>query len=69
MVGDATLEVGRRIRELRERRGMTHREFRAKTGADAHSIERGEFSPTVDKLQRVADALDVPICSFFPDKL
>lgn len=63
-----TLEVGGRIREIRERRELSQRALAELSGLSANAIsriERGESSPTVSTLHRLATALSVPITEFF----
>jgi transcriptional regulator with XRE-family HTH domain len=52
--------LGRKIRELREQRKMTLRQLAANAGMNhtyMHRIEKGEMSPTLRTLQRIANAL------------
>ncbi len=61
-------EVGRRIREIREQRGLALRALAEQCGLSINAIsriERDESSPTVSSLHRLAGALGVPITSFF----
>lgn len=61
-------QVGRRIRDIRELHGLSLKALaeRSKLSINAISrIERGENSPTVTTLHRLAAALDVPITDFF----
>lgn len=53
-------EVGRRIRRIRFRKGMTLKEVASASNLSAthiSEIERGNASPTIGALQRIADAL------------
>jgi XRE family transcriptional regulator, regulator of sulfur utilization len=57
-------EVGRRVRELRERRGLSLSELarRAAVGkATLSGLESGTRNPTLETLQAVAAALDLPL--------
>jgi XRE family transcriptional regulator, regulator of sulfur utilization len=61
---DGAGEVGRRVRELRERRGMSLSELarRAALGkATLSGLEAGTRNPTLDTLHSVAAALDLPL--------
>jgi transcriptional regulator with XRE-family HTH domain len=61
-------EVGRRIREIREARGLSLKALAERCGLSLNAIsriERGESSPTVASLHRLAAALDVPVTDFF----
>ena len=61
-------DVGTRIREIREAKGYSLRTLAERSGLSLNAIsriERGENSPTVSSLQRLATALAVPINEFF----
>jgi transcriptional regulator with XRE-family HTH domain len=67
---DATgaLELGQRIREVRQKKGMTLRE--AAVAADVSEsflsqVERGLANPSVASLRRIADAMHERVASFF----
>lgn len=56
--------LARRIRALRERRGLTQEDFAARCGISvsfASLLERGERSPSYETLLQVASALDLPL--------
>lgn len=59
------VEFGRRVKKLREERGMTQLQFAAvleKTGSWVSQVERGIQPVTrIDTLQTLADALNVPV--------
>jgi transcriptional regulator with XRE-family HTH domain len=61
-------DVGVKLRELRERRGVTLRELAARSGI-SHSaismIERGKISPSIETLACVLDALGTNLAGFF----
>lgn len=62
--------VGVRIRGLRQRKGLSLRELAEASGMSSNAIsliERGENSPTVASLRRLAKGLGVPIAAFFQD--
>ena len=64
----AIFQVGPRIRAIRERRGLSLRSLAKQSGLSVNAIsliERGENSPTVSSLHRLATALEVPITDFF----
>ncbi len=68
MAESIKMDIGSRMRELREQRGFTQRDLAKRSGLSANAvsrIERGENSPTVSSLHQLAAALDVPIVSFF----
>lgn len=61
-------DVGVRIRELRDARGLSLRALAENCGLSVNAIsriERGESSPTVSSLHRLALGLNVPITDFF----
>lgn len=61
-------DVGARLRELREQRGLSLRALAERCQVSANTvslIERGVSSPSVDTLQRLATGLSVPITAFF----
>lgn len=56
--------LARRIRALRERRGLTQEDFAARCGISvsfASLLERGERSPSYETLLQVAAALELPL--------
>jgi transcriptional regulator with XRE-family HTH domain len=62
------LELGVRIRALRERRGLSLRVVAERAGVSesfVSQIERGVASPSVASLRALADALGESIASFF----
>jgi transcriptional regulator with XRE-family HTH domain len=65
---DEQAGVGMRLLELRRARGLSLRALSAASGLSLNAIariERGESSPTVASLQRLAAALEVPLVEFF----
>ncbi len=63
-----SINVGVRLRELRETRSMSMRTLATRSGLSANAlsmIERGRTSPSVSTLYKLADALGVPITEFF----
>ncbi|MFC1547796.1 helix-turn-helix domain-containing protein [Candidatus Neomarinimicrobiota bacterium] len=63
--------VGHIIRELRKQRGLSLRTLADHCGLSINAIsriERGENSPTVLSLHRLATALDVPITVLFSEE-
>ncbi len=56
--------LGNKIKALRTEQGLSQRKFALMIDTyHAHigQIERGQISPTVDLLCRIADGLDVPV--------
>ncbi|HBX67840.1 MAG TPA: cupin [Chloroflexi bacterium] len=63
-----SVDVGLRLRELRQERGMSMRALARESGLSANAlsmIERGRTSPSVSTLYKLADAMGVPITAFF----
>jgi len=66
--GIKTMDVGGRLRELRQERGMSMRALARESGLSTNAlsmIERGRTSPSVSTLYKIAEALKVPITAFF----
>ncbi len=69
-----SVNVGGRLRVMREERGLSIRALARASGISANAlsmIERGKSSPSVSTLYKVTDALGVPITSLFrtePDR-
>jgi transcriptional regulator with XRE-family HTH domain len=64
------LELGRRIRTLRERRGLSLRAVSESAGVSESflsQVERGVASPSVASLRGIAEALQESIASFFAE--
>jgi len=64
----ATIDVGSRLRQLRQERGKSMRALARDSGLSTNAlsmIERGRTSPSVSTLYKIAEALDVPITAFF----
>jgi transcriptional regulator with XRE-family HTH domain len=65
-----TLEeaIGRQVRHLRTKLGLSGAEFAAAAGISASmlsKIETGQISASLQTLQAIATALNVPIASLF----
>ncbi len=63
-----SIDVGVRLRQLREERGHSIRELARQSGLSANAlslIERGRSSPSVSTLYKISEALAVDITSFF----
>lgn len=64
----ASVDVGVRLRQLREQRGLSIRALARQSGLSANAlslIERGRSSPSVSTLYKVAAAMGEPITTFF----
>jgi transcriptional regulator with XRE-family HTH domain len=65
---DVVIALGKRIRQLRMRTGLSQEKMAARAGLDRTyyaGIERGERNPSVKQLAKIATALDVPIGALF----
>lgn len=63
-----TIDVGARLRELRQERKMSMRALARASGLSTNAlsmIERSRTSPSVSTLYKLAEALGVPITAFF----
>ena len=63
-----SVNIGERLRELREARNISMRALATKSGLSANAlsmIERGRASPSVSTLYKLAEALGISITSFF----
>ncbi|MCL4559428.1 MAG: helix-turn-helix domain-containing protein [Chloroflexi bacterium] len=63
-----SIDVGMRLRSLREERGVSMRALARRSGLSANAlsmIERGLTSPSVSTLHKLSNALEVPITAFF----
>ncbi|WP_372623536.1 helix-turn-helix domain-containing protein [Falsiroseomonas sp.] len=68
--GQALAGIGRRLRDLRRRRSLTLQALSEESGVSTgmlSQMERGVSAPSIRTLQRVAEALEVPIGWFFSD--
>jgi transcriptional regulator with XRE-family HTH domain len=66
-----SVNVGERLRALREERGISMRSLARLSGLSANAlsmIERGLTSPSVSTLTKLANAMEVPICAFFREE-
>jgi transcriptional regulator with XRE-family HTH domain len=67
-----SVDVGSRLRQLREEQHSSMRGLAIKSGLSANAlsmIERGKTSPSVSTLYKLSDALGVPITEFFNQQL
>ena len=63
-----TMDVGHRLRELRNERTLSMRALARLSGLSTNAlsmIERGKTSPSVSTLYKLSEALEVPITAFF----
>lgn len=67
---DTLSQISEKIRELRTDRGITLKEMSAVTGLSISflsQVERGTSSLAIQSLEKIAEALDVPISEFFSE--
>ena len=68
VIDETTINVGRRIRSLRKQRNLSQQALADASGLSRNTLsllERGQTSPTVSTLKRLAISLDVEIDSFY----
>jgi len=67
-IKEQTMDVGGRLRELRQERDLSMRSLARLSGLSTNAlsmIERGRTSPSVSTLYKLSEALEVPITAFF----
>jgi len=67
-----SVDVGKRLHQLRETRQVSMRALAQKSGLSANAlsmIERGKSSPSVSTLYRLSDALGIPVTDFFSPEM
>jgi transcriptional regulator with XRE-family HTH domain len=65
------MEVGRRLRELRESRNLSQGDIETRTGllrCYTSRVENGHTVPSIETIEKYAIALGIPLFAFFPDK-
>ncbi|WP_085811416.1 helix-turn-helix domain-containing protein [Sphingomonas sp. TZW2008] len=68
---DVRQRLGMNVRRLRKAKGLAQEKFALEFGMDrtyVSGIERGTRNPTITVVQRLADALDVPVAELFAEK-
>ena len=71
MIDEKEPQVGMRLRSMRDQQGLSLRALAERCGLSINAIsqiERGENSPTVSTLHRLATALNVQITDFFQEE-
>lgn len=66
----ASVNIGERLRTLREERDLSIRALGRLSGLSANAlsvIERGLSSPSVSTLYKIATALEIPVTAFFEE--
>lgn len=62
------MSIGRNVRRIRKEKGFSIMDLKEKTGLSKSTIsdlENDKSSPTIDTLQKIADALGVDVRDFF----
>jgi transcriptional regulator with XRE-family HTH domain len=65
------MEIGTKLRELREAKNLSQGDIEKRTGlfrAYTSRVEHGHTVPTVGTLEKYATALEVPLYRFFTDE-
>ena len=63
-----TIDLGKRIRELRQQRGISQEKFALKIGMDRTyfaSVEAGKRNISIVNIKKIADGLDVSLGELF----
>lgn len=66
------VDVGKRLREIRIGRNFSIRELAKKSDLNVNTlsmVENGKTSPSIETLQRLAFALEMPVTAFFEEDL
>lgn len=61
-------KFGKRIKQLRKKKGLSQEDLAFKIGVDRSYmgfVERGERNPTLDKIAKIAKALKVSLSELF----
>ena len=64
-------QIGRRLREVRERLALSQRQLARQSGvanATISQIEAGKLNPTVSMLKRILDGIPISLGEFFADE-
>jgi len=65
------INIGEKIAQYRKQKGLNIKEVSKKTGLTSSmlsQIERGNANPSINSLRLIAQALEVPLVSFFEDE-
>lgn len=71
IIGSDKLALGRRLRAVREERGLSMRELASRAGiavSFVSKIESGKTSPTIMSLGKILEALGTDVPAFFADR-
>lgn len=67
-MADTKKLIGARIKALRKQAGLTQEQLAEQVGLDSRHLSRlevGQHFPSLDSLERIAAALNVPLVEFF----
>ena len=65
-------DIGRRLRAVRQRHGLSQRQLARQSGvanATISQVEAGKLNPTVGMLKKILDGMPMPLSEFFVDDL
>jgi len=65
-----TLDIGKRLKEIRAERGLSQRELAKRTGvanASISQIESNRINPTVGALKRILNGIPISLSEFFDE--
>ncbi|KMK66324.1 cupin domain-containing protein [Puniceibacterium sp. IMCC21224] len=65
-----TLDIGSRLKAVREERGLSQRELASRAGMTSGAVslmEQNKTSPSVSSLKRLLDAIPMPLSEFFSE--
>lgn len=65
-----TLDIGHRLKSVREERGLSQRELASRAGLTSSAVslmEQNKTSPSVSSLKRLLDAIPMPLSEFFSE--
>ena len=65
------MEIGRRLRELRESRNLSQGDIEVRSGllrCYTSRVENGHTVPSVETIAKYANALGIPLYAFFPNE-
>lgn len=63
------MSMGDQIKAVRQIRGLTQKELGERMGVDASTVrkyESGRLNPKIETVQKIADALEMPVGAFLP---
>ncbi len=70
MNGDINKKFGRKVAKLRKERAISQEELADRCGIHRTyigSVERGEKSPTLNTIEKIAKGLNVGVCELIED--